>query len=292
MVDTFLAGGAAAAMSICFVNPMDVVKSRLQLQGELGAKASHVTRGVAGELMHIGKTEGLRGLYRGLGPAVLYQFSGNSIRFGVYHVGKQMAGVPEGAKLDSGTNFMFACLSGTLAGFLACPFFLLKTQFQVQGGGAGFQHSHTTMTGAASAIYKEGGVSAFWAGADAFVPRVIALVSVQMTAYDYIKQKATENGIDGMKNHFLSSALAAGAACIAMQPFDLVAARLMNQPKGTSRMYAGPIDCAIKTVKAEGPIGLYKGCLANYLRMSPQYILTFIFFEQIKLFLDKEEKKQ
>jgi hypothetical protein len=86
---------------------------------------------VAGELMHIGKTEGLRGLYRGLGPAVLFQFSGNSMRFGVYHVGKQMAGVPEGAKLDSGTNFMFACLSGTLAGFVACPFFLLKTQFQV-----------------------------------------------------------------------------------------------------------------------------------------------------------------
>jgi hypothetical protein len=45
---------------------------------------------------------------------------------------------------------------------------------------------------------------------DAFVPRVIALVSVQLTAYDYIKQKATENGIDGIKNHFLSSALAAG----------------------------------------------------------------------------------
>jgi hypothetical protein len=27
------------------------------------------------------------------------------------------------------------------------------------------------------------------------------------------------------------------------------------------------------------------GCLANYLRMSPQYILTFIFFEQIQIVL-------
>ena len=91
------------------------------------------------------------------------------------------------------------------------------------------------------------------------MPRCIALVSVQLTAYDYAKGQITEYGIEGVKNHFISSALAAGAACVAMQPFDLVASRLMNQPKDGKQYYKGAIDCVVKTVKAEGPIGLYKG---------------------------------
>ena len=68
-----MAGGTAAAMAVCFVNPIDVVKSRLQVQGELGAKGNTVVRGVGGELAHIAKTEGVRGLWRGLGPAVMFQ---------------------------------------------------------------------------------------------------------------------------------------------------------------------------------------------------------------------------
>ena len=116
------------------MNPIDVVKSRLQVQGELGAATSSAYRGVFSTLLHIGKTEGIRGLYRGLLPAILFQFSGNSFRFGVYYVGKKWAadrGLIKDGKLDSRTNFAFALLSGTSAGLVCCPAFLLKTQFQV-----------------------------------------------------------------------------------------------------------------------------------------------------------------
>ena len=70
-----------------------------------------------------------------------------------------------------------------------------------------------------------------------------------------------------------------------MQPFDLVGARMMNQPvspeTGAGLRYRGPVDCFTQTLKNEGPAGLYKGVGANYLRMGPQYILTFVFFEQV-----------
>ena len=59
---------------------------------------------------------------------------------------------------------------------------------------------------------------------------------------------------------------------------------MMNQPTegGVGKLYSGPVDCFAKTVKAEGPLGLYKGATANYFRMGPQYILTFVFFEKLK----------
>ena len=45
-------------------------------------------------------------------------------------------------------------------------------------------------------------------------------------------------------------------------------------------MYTGTLDCMKKTVAAEGVGGLYKGLTANYFRMAPQYILTFVFYEK------------
>ena len=59
---------------------------------------------------------------------------------------------------------------------------------------------------------------------------------------------------------------------------------MMNQPvspEGKPHLYSSPVDCFLKTVRSEGPQGLYKGVTAQYIRMGPQYILTFVFFEQL-----------
>lgn len=82
--------------------------------------------------------------------------------------------------------------------------------------------------------------------------------------------------------------------CVCMQPFDLVGARMMNQPvsaTGLGLRYQSPVDCFAQTVKHEGLAGLYKGVGANYLRMGPQYILTFVFFEQLMKFSKNLKEK-
>jgi hypothetical protein len=48
--------------------------------------------------------------------------------------------------------------------------------------------------------------------------------------------------------------------------------RLMNQPldgKGRGVMYSGLVDCLLKTVKAEGPLAIYKGFFAQWARVGP-----------------------
>ena len=106
-----------------------------------------------------------------------------------------------------------------------------------------------------------------------------------MTTYDFAKDQLVKSELlsDGSACHTVASAIAAGAAAVAMQPFDLVGSRMMNQPvspEGKPLMYSGALDCMRKTVAAEGVPGLYKGLSANYLRMAPQYILTFVFYEK------------
>mmetsp|Transcript_21487 Transcript_21487/g.31967 ORF Transcript_21487/g.31967 Transcript_21487/m.31967 type:complete len:300 (+) Transcript_21487:64-963(+) len=287
-MENFLCGGVSAACAICIVNPVDVVKSRLQMQGEMGS-AARAYNGLFSGLLHIGKTEGIAGLYKGLVPAIWFQMVGNSLRFGVYHFGKELAGVDKMSGNNSQINFILGLASGASAGFVACPFFVLKTQMQVQSSATdnvvGHQHRHKGMWDAMKTIYRNEGFKGFFRGLNAFVPRCVALVGFQMPAYDLAKSQIIERGYvsDGPKAHMLSSAFAAGCACLAMQPFDLVGARMMNQPfskDGLPKLYSGPVDCLLKTVRTEGPLALYKGVFANYMRMGPQYILTFMFFEQ------------
>lgn len=38
----------------------------------------------------------------------------------------------------------------------------------------------------------------------------------------------------------------------AMNPFDVISTRLYTQGGGVTERYTGPLDCAVKTVRAEG----------------------------------------
>lgn len=55
----------------------------------------------------------------------------------------------------------------------------------------------------------------------------------------------------------------------------------MPVPARTARTPAGPLDCAIKTVRSEGPLALYKGFAPAYMRLGPWQLVFFLSFEQV-----------
>ena len=89
--EEFLIAGLSAVGAICFTNPIDVVKTRMTLQGGSGCESKYPN--VATALWRIGRDEGIAGLQRGLPASCLWQFSNVSVRFGVYAAAKQSTGV-------------------------------------------------------------------------------------------------------------------------------------------------------------------------------------------------------
>ncbi|RHZ30625.1 hypothetical protein DYB26_001358, partial [Aphanomyces astaci] len=75
----FMLAGSATALATIASNPMEVVKTRMQLQGELAGKNDRLAyRSFRHALYMIGKTEGIRGLQSGLVAGMAYN-SDNTI---------------------------------------------------------------------------------------------------------------------------------------------------------------------------------------------------------------------
>ena len=318
----FLCAGTSAVMAICFTNPIDVVKcampeprhdmrkidrihrrvhrTRMQLQGQLGQGRSPYP-GVLSALWQIGRAEGLLGLQRGLVPSCFWQFSNVSVRFGVYSTAKRLTSVDEKSPLRKWAQSVgLAGISGGLAALASNPFFIVKTRFQSMSTDASLAvgEQHTTaggVGGAIGAIVRADGPAGLFRGLSAFAPRVIVASAVQLSTYDVVKEQLVRRfRLDpkSVSTHAAASMVTGVAVVLAMQPFDFAATRLVNSKSASEQSalaatggpaaFSGPLDVIRKTVAAEGPLGVYKGVTANYLRFGPYCVLVFIFVEQLR----------
>jgi dicarboxylate transporter 10 len=108
----------------------------------------------------------------------------------------------------------------------------------------------------------------------------------QLSFYDQFKYLLMKTGFfkDNITTHFTASFLAGGVATLITMPLDVMKTRMMNAPPGT---YASIMACA-KDIATSGPMGFFKGFIPAFVRLGPHTILTFIFFEQLRLHFGDE----
>lgn len=322
----FLSGGLGACCAVTFSNPFEVVKTRLQLQGELikndqfvnrqqslqhifrniksavnhfnGAALPGPYRNLPQALMLIFQHEGIKGLQRGLGAAYGYQLIMNGTRFGFYDVFKNLiisnfSVTSTAATLVSSIGA--GAMSGVLAAFFGSPLFMVKTRLQAFSPHlpVGTQYKYTGVFNGLKEIHKENGVRGWFRGSVPAMVRTGVGSAVQLTSYDYIKKSLIQSGSfeEGFYVHATSSLLCGILVCSAMNPFDVVTTRMYNQPvdaiTGKGKLYRNMFNCFASTLKTEGIRGFYKGFTAHYFRIGPHTVLTFIFMERIKVLLLK-----
>ena len=272
----FCAGGAAV-ITVNFIHPIDVVKTRLQIAGEAG-RATKAANGVTGVVRGILADEGASAFYKGIGAAWMREASYTSLRLGLYEPMKNVTGADKpGAGFTS--KFAAGALAGAIGSIAGNPFDVLKTRMMADGG-----KQQKGLGQFASEIMASQGMAGFYKGMQANVARAMILNATKMACYDQCKMLVKNNmGIkEGVKLQFMAAFTAGFFMTITVSPFDIIRTRLMNQPTDV-KLYSGFGDCFGQILKNEGPMGFYKGFIPIWSRFAPTTCLQLIIFEQLRV---------
>ncbi|KAN0060142.1 mitochondrial aspartate-glutamate transporter agc1 [Thecaphora frezii] len=180
-----VAGGTAGGCQVIFTNPLEIVKIRLQVAGEI-AKSEGGDR-VARGAVHIVRQLGLVGLYKGASACLLRDIPFSAIYFPAYaHLKKDTFGEGKGGKkLSFGETLASAAIAGMPAAFLTTPADVIKTRLQVEARKG--QATYRGITDCFAKVLKEEGPKAFFKGSLARVLRSSPQFGATLVAYEYLQ---------------------------------------------------------------------------------------------------------
>ncbi|CAJ0565570.1 unnamed protein product, partial [Mesorhabditis spiculigera] len=266
-------GGLASAGAACCTHPLDLLKVHLQTQ-----QAGKVSLGQMAVKLY--KSDGIFAFYNGLSASLLRQLTYSTTRFAVYETLKKQ--YPSEQNLPFLQKALLAGISGALGGLVGTPGDLVNVRMQndVKLPPAERRNYKHAVDGVVR-IVREEGVQRLFNGATMATSRAILMTIGQLAFYDQIKQTILASGLaeDNLVTHFSSSITAASIATLMTQPMDVLKTRMMNATPGQFKSIA---DCFFFTAKL-GPAGFFKGFVPAWVRLAPHTVLTFIFFEQLRL---------
>ncbi|XP_022536071.1 calcium-binding mitochondrial carrier protein Aralar2 isoform X2 [Astyanax mexicanus] len=173
-----LAGGCAGGSQVIFTNPLEIVKIRLQVAGEIatGPRVSALT---------VVRDLGFLGLYKGAKACFLRDIPFSAIYFPVYAHAKIQLTDEEG-RLGALQLLTAGAIAGVPAASLVTPADVIKTRLQVAA-----RAGQTTYSGVIDCfrkILREEGFSAFWKGAGARVCRSSPQFGVTLVTYELLQR--------------------------------------------------------------------------------------------------------
>lgn len=258
-------GGFTSGIVTC---PLDVIKTKLQAQGgfmpiDKGRYVGHhrVYSGLVGTAKVIWKEEGLRGMYRGLGPIILGYLPTWAVWFTVYNKSKVFMAENNLGKNQFFINFWSSIIAGASSTIVTNPIWVIKTRLMSQSATgynrqmSMFPRSGNTPTSrptidspwhyrstldAARKMYSSEGVLSFYSG---LTPALLGLthVAVQFPAYEFLRKKFTGQAMgqmgDDKQSHWLgvlsASIMSKIMASSATYPHEVIRTRLQTQRRPT-----------------------------------------------------------
>lgn len=179
-----IAGGAAGGCQVIFTNPLEIVKIRLQIQGEAAKLEGAVKHGAA----HIVRQLGVVGLYKGASACLLRDIPFSAIYFTAYsHLKKDVFHEGyNGKQLSFLETLSAAGIAGMPAAYLTTPADVVKTRLQVEARQG--QTHYKGLTDAFVKINKEEGFKALFKGGPARILRSSPQFGFTLLAYEYLQK--------------------------------------------------------------------------------------------------------
>ncbi|GLC44514.1 hypothetical protein PLESTB_000065100 [Pleodorina starrii] len=274
----FVNGGLSGMMATCIIQPIDMVKVRIQL----GAKGGPLAVGA-----EIARKDGIRALYKGLSAGLLRQATYTTTRLGVFNMmSDELKARNNGKNLPLWQKALAGLSAGGIGALVGSPADLTLIRMQADSTLPPEQRRNYKGVGDAFVrIVREDGVGGLFRGAAPTVVRAMSLNMGMLASNDQAKEMIEGAGFEkGGSVAVLGGAFIAGFLASAFSlPFDFIKTRLQKMtpnPDGTMP-YKGPIDCAIQTLKNEGPMKFYTGFPTYCIRIAPHVVFTLVFVDML-----------
>lgn len=301
IVKSLIAGGVAGGLSRTAVAPLERLKILMQVQGN-----QKIYTGVAQGLMHMARTEGVRGMMKGNWTNCVRIIPNSAMKFFTFEQlcrlmsDHQLETTGSGA-LTPGLRLAAGAGAGIVAMSATYPLDMVRGRLTVQEG-RNVQYNgiiHATKT-----IWREEGFFAFYRGWLPSVIGVVPYVGLNFGVYETLKAMMLAH-YDLRDERELSVAARLGCGALAgttgqtvAYPFDVARRRLqvsgwqgareLHSDHGSVVAYRGMVDCFARTVREEGFGALFKGLWPNYLKVVPSIAIAFVTYEQVKELLGVE----
>ncbi|KAH9826804.1 calcium-binding mitochondrial carrier protein Aralar2-like [Teratosphaeria destructans] len=182
-----LAGASAGTCQVMFTNPLEIVKIRLQVQGEaIKAAAREGEEITKRSAMWIVRHLGLKGLYKGASACILRDAPFSAIYFPTYaHLKKDYFGESQTKKLGILQLLTAGAIAGMPAAYLTTPCDVIKTRLQVEARKG--DTSYNGLRDAAQKVFKEEGFRAFFKGGLARILRSSPQFGFTLAGYEVLQ---------------------------------------------------------------------------------------------------------
>lgn len=182
-----LAGGSAGACQVIFTNPLEIVKIRLQVQGEaMKAAARDGEQFSKRSALWIVRNLGLKGLYKGASACLLRDVPFSAIYFPTYsHLKKDLFGESPTKKLGILQLLSAGAIAGMPAAYLTTPCDVIKTRLQVEARKG--DTTYNNIVDCARKVFREEGFKALWKGGPARVIRSSPQFGFTLAGYELLQ---------------------------------------------------------------------------------------------------------
>ncbi|KAK9941434.1 hypothetical protein M0R45_018035 [Rubus argutus] len=276
-IKPFVNGGASGMLATCVIQPIDMIKVRIQLgQGSAGQVARTMI-----------KEEGFGSLYKGLSAGLLRQATYTTARLGSFRILTNKAiEANDGKPLPLYQKALCGLTAGAIGASVGSPADLALIRMQADATLPLAQRRHyKNAFHALGRIVADEGVLALWKGAGPTVVRAMALNMGMLASYDQSVELFKDSlGCSEPITVLGASTVSGFFAAACSLPFDYVKTQIQKmQPDAEGKYpYTGSFDCAIKTLKAGGPLKFYTGFPVYCVRIAPHVMMTWIFLNQIQ----------
>jgi len=230
------------------------------------------------------RQSGFFSLYTGLSASIMRQMSYSLVRLGTYE--KMKAHITKDGHQSTLKLILAASLAGGLGGVAGNPADILlirMTSDSVRPPDKRYGYSNA-ITGLVSLIREEG-IQGLTRGLGTNTFRAVLMTASQVGSYDYFKSKLLNKTLpvvnhtlhDGLGLHLIASCLAGTVATTVCSPADVLRSRLMASSSNAS--FASVLS---HSFREEGVKVLFKGWTPAFIRLGPNTVLMFVFYEQIK----------